>query len=223
MSIQHNAVDKWRETRESYRALFPAVVQAGSDLHPHVIHRIIPPALLHLHHPTMKKNRTIHLPGPALLLLLFVGLLLPAILGCNAVNSAVATLTAPTVTATPDATATPLPQVIAVPASSPSTDNSAVAPSEADLVALIDAAGLDFAERRTIAVYDRVAPSVVNITTQVLVRNFFGVAPEEGSGSGFVLDAEGHILTNYHVIEGAQQIEVSFSDATVLALSLIHI
>ncbi len=80
-------------------------------------------------------------------------------------------------------------------------------------VALIDAAGLDFAERRIVAVYDRVSPSVVSITTQVMRQDFFfNVVPEEGSGSGFVLDKEGHILTNYHVIEGAERIEVAFGD-----------
>jgi S1-C subfamily serine protease len=41
---------------------------------------------------------------------------------------------------------------------------------------------------------------------------FFNVVPEEESGSGFVLDKEGHILTNYHVIEGAERIEVAFGD-----------
>jgi S1-C subfamily serine protease len=83
----------------------------------------------------------------------------------------------------------------------------------ANLVALIDAAGLDFAERRIVDVYGRVAPSVVSITTQVLRQDFFfNVVPEEGSGSGFVLDKEGHILTNYHVIEGAERIEVAFGD-----------
>lgn len=80
-------------------------------------------------------------------------------------------------------------------------------------VALIDAAGLDFAERRIVNVYGRVAPSVVSITTQVMRQDFFfNVVPEEGSGSGFVLDKEGHILTNYHVIEGAERIEVAFGD-----------
>jgi S1-C subfamily serine protease len=89
-------------------------------------------------------------------------------------------------------------------------------------VALIDAAGLDFAERRVIEVYQRVAPSVVNITTQVLRRSFFfEVIPEEGAGSGFVLDTEGHILTNYHVIRGAQSVEVSFSDETVLPAEVV--
>lgn len=80
-------------------------------------------------------------------------------------------------------------------------------------LALIDAAGLDFAERRIVGVYDRVSPSVVSITTQVMRQDFFfNVVPEEGSGSGFVLDKEGHILTNYHVIEGAERIEVAFGD-----------
>jgi S1-C subfamily serine protease len=86
-------------------------------------------------------------------------------------------------------------------------------PGGANLLPLIDAAGLDFAERRIVDVYDRVSPSVVSITTQVLRQDFFfNVVPEEGSGSGFVLDKEGHILTNYHVIEEAERIEVAFGD-----------
>lgn len=79
--------------------------------------------------------------------------------------------------------------------------------------ALIDAAGLDFFERRVIRVYEEVAPSVVSITTTVLRRDFFfNVVPEESAGSGFVLDKDGHILTNYHVIEGAETIEVRFGE-----------
>jgi len=79
-------------------------------------------------------------------------------------------------------------------------------------LAQIDASGLDFAERRIIDVYDRVSPSVVNITTEVLRRNFFfDIIPEEGAGSGFVLDEEGHILTNYHVVRDASRVEVNFS------------
>lgn len=63
---------------------------------------------------------------------------------------------------------------------------------------------------------------MVNITTQVLRRSFFfEVIPEEGAGSGFVLDSDGHILTNYHVIEGAQSIEVSFSDETALPVKVV--
>lgn len=94
----------------------------------------------------------------------------------------------------------------------------------ADDIAYIDQAGLDIAERRVVDVYQRVAPSVVSITTQVLRRNFFfEVVPEEGAGSGFVLDTQGHILTNYHVIEGAQEIEVSFSDETVVSGTVVGV
>lgn len=99
---------------------------------------------------------------------------------------------------------------------------AASAPSTGNITALVDALGIDFAERRVIDAYDRVAPSVVNITTQVLRRNFFfEVVPEEGTGSGFVIDSDGHILTNYHVVDGAERIEVSFSDDTVLPARVI--
>lgn len=114
----------------------------------------------------------------------------------------------------PGPTATPVPPTptfTPVPAPGPETvtDNGGP-PNE---TALIDAFGLDFAEKRVIDVYNRVSPAVVNVTTQILRRSFFFEAiPEEGAGSGFVLDREGHILTNFHVIEGAQQIEVTFLD-----------
>jgi len=91
-----------------------------------------------------------------------------------------------------------------------------------NLIALVDAAGLDFAEKRVIDVYRQVSPAVVSITTQVLRRNFFFEAvPAEGAGSGFVLDKEGHILTNYHVIQGARQIEVTFLDETTVPAQVI--
>ena len=87
---------------------------------------------------------------------------------------------------------------------------------------LIDAEGLDFAERRVIELYDRVAPSVVNITTQTLRRTFFfEIVPQEGSGSGFVIDTEGHILTNFHVIENAERIEVGFGDELILPAQVV--
>ena len=62
------------------------------------------------------------------------------------------------------------------------------------------ASDLDAAEQRIIDVYRRASQAVVNITTQTLRSDFFyGVYPEEGTGSGVVWDTEGHIVTNYHV------------------------
>jgi len=84
-------------------------------------------------------------------------------------------------------------------------------------------------EQNYIAVYKRVLPSVVNITSTTLTFNFFyGAVPSQGQGSGFILDKSGHILTNYHVIEGANRgIEVQLSDkrkfkAKVIGTDRVH-
>ncbi|HEX7003353.1 MAG TPA: trypsin-like peptidase domain-containing protein [Trueperaceae bacterium] len=93
-----------------------------------------------------------------------------------------------------------------------------------DEIALIDEAGRDFAERRVMDVYDQVAPSVVTITTTVVQLSFFfEPVPAEGAGSGFVVDDEGRIVTNFHVIEGAQRIEVTFSDGTTVPARIVGV
>jgi len=76
------------------------------------------------------------------------------------------------------------------------------------------APAFDAEEINNISVYKKVLPSVVNITSTTLVFNFFyGTVPQQGQGSGFVLDKAGHILTNFHVVEGANRgIEVLLSN-----------
>ena len=75
------------------------------------------------------------------------------------------------------------------------------------------APAFDNEEQQNIAVYKRALPSVVNITsTQVAYDFFYRPVPQQGQGSGFILDKGGHILTNNHVIEGAQTVEVTLSN-----------
>ena len=81
----------------------------------------------------------------------------------------------------------------------------------------------DAEEENNIAVYKRVLPSVVNITSTALVFDFFyGTVPQQGQGSGFILDKAGHILTNFHVVAGANRgIEVQLSDKRKFAARVI--
>src|ERR1700761_1346662 len=68
-------------------------------------------------------------------------------------------------------------------------------------------------ELTNIAVYKKALPSVVNVTSSALAFDFFyGPVPQQGQGSGFILTKDGRILTNYHVIQNAQQVEVTLSD-----------
>lgn len=71
-------------------------------------------------------------------------------------------------------------------------------------------------ETTNIDVYETVNKSVVNISTRSYSRDplFLTAEPQEGSGSGSVLDKSGHILTNYHVIEGASYVSVTLFDGS---------
>ena len=77
-----------------------------------------------------------------------------------------------------------------------------------------ESAGLTPDEQSNIEIYNRASTATVNITSTVLSRDwFFDVYPRKESGSGFIIDAEGRILTNHHVIGGnAPQIEVTLLD-----------
>jgi S1-C subfamily serine protease len=82
-----------------------------------------------------------------------------------------------------------------------------------DLTEASAAPAFDTEEQQNIAVYKKALPSVVNITsTEVRFDFFYGPVPQTGQGSGFILNKEGLILTNNHVVEGGQKIEVTLSN-----------
>jgi S1-C subfamily serine protease len=70
-------------------------------------------------------------------------------------------------------------------------------------------------EEINIRVYRAASPAVVNITTIAVAYDFFlNPLPKEGTGSGAIIDRSGHILTNFHVIDGARRLEVTLADGS---------
>ncbi len=138
-----------------------------------------------------------------LYLSILIILLVMALLGCNLISLPNVRQQEPTPTLPP----TPTPIVIVV----------TPTPLPPDMM-------VDVEEQRVIAVYQQASPAVVNITTQVLRQSFFfGLIPEEGSGSGFVYDHGGHIITNYHVVEGTDEIVVSFGGDKELPARIVGV
>jgi len=82
-------------------------------------------------------------------------------------------------------------------------------PMPAELIKAVDAD-----EQINIRVYAAVNKSVVNITTAAEASGVFGEESSSGTGSGFVIDRNGHILTNFHVVEGAESVQVKLFDGT---------
>ncbi len=77
-------------------------------------------------------------------------------------------------------------------------------------------------EQNNIEIYRVLSPGVVNIHSTSYARDFFGfVEPQQGSGSGSILDQNGNILTNYHVIERAQKLSVSFGGEKNYAATVV--
>jgi S1-C subfamily serine protease len=77
-------------------------------------------------------------------------------------------------------------------------------------------------EGQVIAVHETVGLSVVNITSRSIAFDMFmQPIPQEGSGSGFVYDDRGHIVTNFHVVEGADQLLVTLANGKEYEAELI--
>jgi S1-C subfamily serine protease len=79
-------------------------------------------------------------------------------------------------------------------------------------------------EDQVMRVFENVGPGVVNITSRSISYDFFLRAmPQEGSGSGFVYNDRGHIVTNFHVIEGASELHVTFFDETRVPADVVGV
>jgi S1-C subfamily serine protease len=85
----------------------------------------------------------------------------------------------------------------------------------------LNTTGLTPDETISVAVYDRNNKGVVNITTKSVNTILLLDVSSEGSGSGSVLDREGHILTNFHVIEDAQEVGVTLFDGKTYDAKLV--
>jgi S1-C subfamily serine protease len=92
---------------------------------------------------------------------------------------------------------------------------SAVMPLEVEEAALA-------LESQIVSVYQSVSPAVVNITNVRYRSNaFMPNVPQGGTGSGFVYDNQGHIVTNYHVVENAEELTVTFANGDTYDAQLV--
>jgi S1-C subfamily serine protease len=134
-----------------------------------------------------------------IVILIAIAALVGATLGCRLPSELLAPTPVPTPTPRPTPTAAP-PQV------SPMPEEPANA-----------------LEGQVVAVYEMAGPAVVNITTVVIGYDFFmrPVPQEGGSGSGFIYDAEGHIVTNYHVVANAEELSVTLADGRVFPAEIV--
>ncbi len=95
-------------------------------------------------------------------------------------------------------------------------------PAKVEVTEAASNEALDQEEQTNISVYRKNIGSVVNVTSKAVGFDFFyGLVPQEGQGSGFIIDRDGHVLTNYHVIDGARQIEVTLHNRKKYRASIV--
>nr|HMQ72834.1 S1C family serine protease [Rubrivivax sp.] len=81
-------------------------------------------------------------------------------------------------------------------------------------------------EQATIDLFRRTSPSVVHITTLAAQRDFFSLNVEQvprGTGTGFVWDRQGHVVTNFHVIQGGSGARVTLADQSSFDARLVGV
>lgn len=101
---------------------------------------------------------------------------------------------------------------------------SAEAKADAAARAVAPRGPLSAEEQNNIAVFKAASPSVVNITALTVERDFFSLNVQQvprGTGTGFVWDDRGHIVTNFHVIQGASAARVTLADQSTHRAELV--
>ena len=81
-------------------------------------------------------------------------------------------------------------------------------------------------EKNTINIFSEISPQVVFVHNLSFVSDFFSfnvTEVQQGTGSGFIWDNRGHIVTNYHVVQGADKISVTLSDGMNYSAKIIGI
>jgi S1-C subfamily serine protease len=155
-----------------------------------------------------------------------IAVLLPLIptSGCRFIGqTATPTLLPPTVTTAPIPTQTIAPALTATAAPSPAPESIAQETGSAPVPPMANEEQAAYAlQNQVITVYETVGPTVVNIISRsYVVDMFMRAVPQEGSGSGFVYDEQGHIVTNFHVIENAEQLLVTLASGQVYEADLV--
>ncbi len=111
----------------------------------------------------------------------------------------------------PSATPTPVPTAVPTPTAAPPQVTPVPTTEPANAL-----------EAQVEAVYERAAPAVVNITVRSIAYDFFmRPVPQEGTGSGFLYDDQGHIVTNYHVVENAEEVMVTLADGRTFPAEVV--
>ena len=109
-----------------------------------------------------------------------------------------------------------------LPAPSPLTATAPPAATQPPITPAPAEAPANELEAQVEAVYAQFAPAVVNITARAIAYDFFmRPVPQEGTGSGFLYDQQGHIVTNYHVIENAESVSVAFPNGPVYDAEIV--
>lgn len=111
---------------------------------------------------------------------------------------------------------------VALPTAKATSENVLTIPNNADSPKDKKIASLSLDEQNNIQVYDTISPGVVNITSTSYVEDFWGFEDsQQGTGSGSIIDKQGNILTNVHVVKGAQELTVTLADKTTYKAKVV--